>query len=153
MMENTLIINYILFQLISSFFVFIHSYLHFIVPCGCIMVAGGFSLLASEFPAAQRVLDRGKEKLRNFAEHEEEEVAMEKDDVDLDFEMLHNNGDKDEENSDTVVQKKKKRKGPKESLRQLTKNKILPLLDRSSRSKRDEETDEDIVVVEAEEKE
>ena len=37
------------------------------------MVAGGLTVLASEFPVAQKVLDRGKDKLKDFANEEGEE--------------------------------------------------------------------------------
>lgn len=127
------------------------------------MVAGGLSILASEFPAAQRVIDQGKEKIRDFAEHEEEEVETEKDEIGLDFEMLNNNDDNGQTHvrtqcieksidSGTIVHKNKRRNGPKESLRQLTKNRILPLFDRPSGAKGCEETDDDIVIVQAKEK-
>lgn len=132
------------------------------IPCGCIMVAGGLSILASEFPAAQRVIDQGKEKIRDFAEHEEEEVETEKDEIGLDFEMLNNNDDNGETNIRTkcieknldggTIVHKIKRNGPKESLRQLTKNRILPLIDRPSSAKGCKETDDDVVIVQVEEK-
>lgn len=134
------------------------------------MVAGGLSVLATEYPAAQRVLDNGKEKLRNFAENIEEEKVSE-DDTDginsnktelSDFELIeedgsttkvisdYTNADVDTENTDTdnkralLVDLKQKSGSSmndmKESLRQLTKNRILPLIDRLSKQKIEDDT-------------
>lgn len=89
------------------------------------MVAGGLSVLATEFPAAQRVLDMGKDKLRNFADYEsDEKKALEqKNDVE---EMI------DVEDIVTVS---------KESVRSLAKNQILPLIDRFIPSKKIEDVE------------
>ncbi len=148
--------------------VFINSII--LAPCGCVMVAGGLSVLATEFPAAQRVLDNGKEKLRNFADEKDEEEKDSEDDIDgidsdktelLDFELIEEDGssvtkDISSENTNNTntftdnkralfVETKQQKSGSsrnemKESLRQLTKNRILPLIDRLSKQKVEDDT-------------
>lgn len=126
----------------------------FPAPFGVPLVAGGLTVLASEFPAAQRVLDNGKEQLRNFAEHEEGgaggaeeeenqtdvQVAAE-DDLGLGFEIVkdgnnNNDGGSGSGNGVNTHHHKNKANGPKESLRALTRNQILPMLDHFSSSKK-----------------
>lgn len=141
---------YLCFSTCFFFFLRIYTLFYSIVPCGCIMVAGGLSILASEFPAAQRIVNHGKEKLRNFAEHKEEEAKMKKDEM-----MIKNYSNSETEmrtesieknlNGSNIVHRNKKRNGPKTSLRQFIKNRIIPLLDRPSRTKSNEETSCDTV--------
>ena len=50
------------------------------------MVAGGLSVLSTEFAAAQKVLDKVKEKLRHFAEYERDESK--EDDLGLGFKLV-----------------------------------------------------------------
>ncbi len=83
---------------------------------GTVVVASGLSILSTEFPAAQRVLDKGKKNIRDFAEHDKEN-SME-DDLGLGFEIV----------DDPKAEKKVKNKGM-ERLRAITKDKILPLVD------------------------
>jgi len=116
----------------------------FPAPVGVPLVAGGLTVLASEFPAAQRVLDEGKDKLRTFAEHEEEaveevEVQVAEDDLGFGFEIVKDgNNNTDDRNGGKALPKNtmqnNKSKGPKESLRALTRNQILPLIDHLSSS-------------------
>eukprot|EP00552_Chaetoceros_brevis_P002781 CAMPEP_0197743078 /NCGR_PEP_ID=MMETSP1435-20131217/33697_1 /TAXON_ID=426625 /ORGANISM="Chaetoceros brevis, Strain CCMP164" /LENGTH=63 /DNA_ID=CAMNT_0043333851 /DNA_START=15 /DNA_END=202 /DNA_ORIENTATION=+ len=35
---------------------------------GCLVIVGGLTVLAKEFPAAQRILDRGTQKIQAFAD-------------------------------------------------------------------------------------
>ena len=142
------------------------------------MVAGGFSVLATEFPVAQRLLDKGKVKLRNFAENHGEEEKVEGD-----FEVVENtqsvsnqmgkahhihNDDKAVHSERSCVNPKKRNQVKewvtrntilplmkqvmplmnemKESLRNLVRNTILPLLNHSSEPKI-EYQDDDIVLV------
>ena len=95
-----------------------------VAPGGIAMVAGGLSVLATEFPAAQRVLDVGKDTLRNFAEYEsDDKKALEKNEVEdmIDVEDIM--------------------KVSKESVRSLAKNQILPLIDRFIPSKENEDVE------------
>jgi len=71
---------------------------------GCVVVASGLSILATEFPAAQKMLDKGKEKIRNFAE--------------------------------------KSPKNGVERLRAVTRENILPLVERLPGGKQEEKTNE-----------
>lgn len=90
-------------------------------PGGCVAIAGGLSLLATEFPSAQKILDKGKDKLRQFAEKADEEGMQ-----DSEFVLL------DEEKGDNKKSFQDYAQQAQRSLRNLTKNQILPLLDRVS---------------------
>lgn len=87
-------------------------------PIGCAMIAGGLSVLATEFPAAQRVIDVSKNKLREFAEYGENAMMLE-DSV-------------EEQKEQNIEETNEPKYGAKESLRNLAKNQLLPLLDRFS---------------------
>jgi len=100
-------------------------------PTGEFMMVGGLALLATEFPAAQRVLDKGKDKLKEFAENGSEDDESAKDDDDSDYEIV------DANDSQGVASVKKEGKTnstqylrkAKKSLRSFTKGTILPIFD------------------------
>lgn len=97
-------------------------------PGGCFAIAGGLSLLATEFPAAQRILDQGKNKIRQFAEKEEEEGGS-----DSEFVILDDDEEEKEQEEDGAKNNRRNyAKTAQKSLRNLAKNQILPLLDRMS---------------------
>ena len=95
---------------------------------GCVVIAGGLSVLATEFPAAQRVLNQGMNTIRNFAESKEGD----EDDLGVGFEVV------DDPNA-----KKTPKTGisrAKESFRGVTRKQILPLLELMSQQKEAEKS-------------
>lgn len=96
---------------------------------GCVVVASGLSILATEFPAAQKMLDKGKEKIRNFAEDESENHN--EDDLGLGFEIV-----------DHPNAPEKSPKNGVERLRAVTRENILPLVERLPGGKEEEKTNE-----------
>lgn len=95
------------------------------VPIGCVMVAGGMSVLAKEFPAAQRVLDKGTQSLRDFADEKDEQKQNE-DDLGLGFEIVD-----DPENKDISVPPKR----GMDRLRTVVREKVIPFVDRNQSEK------------------
>jgi len=111
---------------------------------GCLVVAGGMSILASEFPAARKVLDKGKEKLEVFAEKKDEEVS---DELGLGFTIVDDpNAKQSQASHEKGVEKLRcMTKYSIEKLRYVTKNTILPLM-----SKMESGSDRDIGAAEEE---
>jgi uncharacterized protein (TIGR02611 family) len=91
---------------------------------GCLVIAGGLSILASEFPAAQNVLDKGKEKLENFAAKEKEDEPS--DELGLGFTIVDDPNRKQSQASYEKLQCIAKNNI--ERLRYVTRNNILPLM-------------------------
>ena len=113
---------------------------------GCLVIAGGFSVLATEFPAAQKVLDRGVEKIRNFAENDRESKAARarrnnQDELGLGFEMVGDDPKKARVPPPTPTTSS--RRGGVDALRAVTREKILPFLDGSYSAKRREQEGEE----------
>ena len=111
---------------------------------GCLVIAGGFSVLATEFPAAQKVLDKGVEIIRNFAENDRESKAARarsnnQDELGLGFEMV---GD-DPKKARVPPPTSSSRRGGVDALRAVTREKILPFLDGSYSAKRREQEGEE----------
>ena len=108
------------------------------------MVAGGLTVLASEFPVAQKVLDRGKDKLKDFANEEGEENE---DDLGLGFEIV-DDPDEAKKNNSSRMEKVPSKRGM-DSLRTVVRERIIPLVDRDSEpSPEEEKSIEDEVSVE-----
>ena len=108
------------------------------------MVAGGLTVLASEFPVAQKVLDRGKDKLKDFANEEGEENE---DDLGLGFEIV-DDPDEAKKNNNSRMEKVPSKRGM-DSLRTVVRERIIPLVDRDSEpSPEEEKSIEDEVSVE-----
>ena len=105
---------------------------------GCLVVAGGLSVLASEFPAAQKVLDRGKENLEQFAEKKDEEDS---DELGLGFTIVEDPTKQPGENG--VEKLRSVHKNNVEKLRLVTRNHILPFINKISNGKDKEAIDED----------
>jgi hypothetical protein len=110
------------------------------VPVGCAMVAGGLSVLASEFPVAQKVLDRGKDKLKDFA-NEEQEGEENEDELGLGFEIV-DDPDETKKNNSTRMEKVPSKRGM-DSLRTVVRERIIPLVDRDSEPSPAEEKEEE----------
>jgi hypothetical protein len=104
------------------------------------MVAGGLSVLASEFPVAQKVLDRGKDKLKDFA-NEEQEGEENEDELGLGFEIV-DDPDETKKNNSTRMEKVPSKRGM-DSLRTVVRERIIPLVDRDSEPSPAEEKEEE----------
>ena len=87
------------------------------------MIAGGLSVLASEFPAAQKVLDKGKKKMRDFAEHDQH--IMKEDELGLGFEIVD-----DPKRERSLASPTGRAKISIDMVRTVTRENILPLIDR-----------------------
>ena len=83
------------------------------------VIAGGLSVLATEFPAAQKVLDKGTDKLREFGNGSNDGRTHE-DELGLGFEVIE---DPNAKTTPTPV------KRGVERLRSVTRDKIVPLID------------------------
>jgi uncharacterized protein (TIGR02611 family) len=97
---------------------------------GCLVVAGGLSVLASEFPAAQKVLDRGKETLEQFAEKKAEDDS---DELGLGFTIVEDPAKRPGDNG--VEKLRSIHKNNVEKLRLVTRNHILPFMNEISNGK------------------
>ena len=80
---------------------------------GFAIIGGGLAVLAKEFPAAQNILDKSKQKIEEFAEHKDEE-----DSLGLGFEIVDNPNEKEEDPIKTGIK----------HLRHITKTKIVPFM-------------------------
>ena len=100
---------------------------------GCLVVAGGLSVLASEFPAAQKVLDRGKETLEQFAEKKAEDDS---DELGLGFTIVEDPAKRPGDNG--VEKLRSIHKNNVEKLRLVTRNHILPFMNEISNGKNKE---------------
>jgi len=103
-----------------------------VVP-GCAVIVGGIFVLATEFPAAQRVLDQGMDTIRNFAESKGDY------DLGVGFEVVLGLGFEvvDDPNAKTP---KTGISRAKESFRDVTRKQILPLLELMSQQKEAEKS-------------
>lgn len=80
---------------------------------GFAIIGGGLAVLAKEFPAAQNILDKSKQKIEEFAEHKDEE-----DSLGLGFEIVDNPHEKEEDPIKTGIK----------HLRNITRTKIVPFM-------------------------
>ena len=86
---------------------------------GCLVVAGGLSVLATEFPGAQKVLNKGTDTLRKFGNGDSHE-----DELGLGFEIVEDPMAQTAQTAQTPL------KSGVDSLRSVTREKIIPLIDR-----------------------
>lgn len=80
---------------------------------GFAIIGGGLAVLAKEFPAAQNILDKSKQKIEEFAEYKDEE-----DSLGLGFEIVDKPHEKEEDPIKTGIK----------HLRNITKTKIVPFM-------------------------
>jgi hypothetical protein len=118
-----------------------------VLCAGELMIIGGMALLATEFDSAKKVMDKGREKLTEFAEKEEDGGLDpnrinegEPHDLQLNEEVTNKSGN-DEVDSSVEKRGVKIARNVKRSLRNMVKNDVLPMLDKIAPVKNgDEET-------------
>ncbi len=122
-------------------------------PGGIFAITGGLAVLATEFPAAKKILDKGTNKIRQFAEGsddlEDSGFVVVDDEYDVESKVNSTNTDTDAEADiyldkvgldsnaiqDTRSPEEKRKefvKNTKSSVRRFTKGRILPIIEKIS---------------------
>lgn len=102
-----------------------------VLCAGELMIIGGLGLLATEFDSAKLALNKGREKLVEFAENQEDELTQNDKNSSIVVEAKDMNIVNEKSASDSRQDKVKKfGKNIRQSLRNMVKNDVLPMMDK-----------------------